>query len=125
MGQQIRFQTLDQVEQGLRRAEERVTNVDPVDQQPPSRARVVKYGTEVVERLELTLTKPGHPNERTEVHLFEGYWAPLTEGRVGLRDVLRFLLSGAWNGIRVSRVDFQRWVFGKRHSFGRKARTGW
>src|SRR5262249_59720576 len=48
------------------------------------------------------------------VHLYEAYWAPLTEGRVQLRDVIGFLGSGALNGRRnaEARGGFGRWMFG-------------
>ncbi|NIW24444.1 MAG: hypothetical protein GWN29_07695, partial [Gammaproteobacteria bacterium] len=50
-------------------------------------------------------------HEPIEVHVHEGYWAPLTEGRVHLRDVLRFLYSGAFNSLRAR--SFSRYMFGR------------
>ncbi len=49
--------------------------------------------------------------EAVEIHVHEGYWAPLTEGRVHTRDVLRFLYSGAINSLRAWR--FTRYMFGR------------
>jgi len=51
-----------------------------------------------------------------EVHVYEAYWAPLTEGRVSYGDTLKFLFQAAWQGLWFSRPFssriFQRWMFG-------------
>jgi hypothetical protein len=117
MGQQIPFQTLDQVEQGLRRIEEEVTGI-PVDLQPRSVARAVLFGDQILQRLEMGLTNAA--GETRQVHLYEAYWAPLTEGKVTLRDVMGFLLTGGVNGLRNSRGTSWRWMFGQRVNFGRQ-----
>ena len=57
-------------------------NVKPV-------ARTVELGDERLQRLELKLT--GKSGAEREVHVYEAYWAPLTEGHVKLRDVAAFL----------------------------------
>ncbi|HXO19340.1 MAG TPA: hypothetical protein VOA87_05360 [Thermoanaerobaculia bacterium] len=116
MGQQVPFQTLDQVETGLRRLEAEKTAV-PVAKQPRSNARAVLLGDKVFERLEMKLTGAHGP---AWVHLYEAYWAPLTEGKVTLRDVMGFLLDGGWNGLAKSRESFWRWMFGRRVDFGRQ-----
>ena len=52
-----------------------------------------------------------------EVHVYEAYWAPLTEGLVSYRDTLKFLFEAAWEGLRASQPfgskTFGRWMFGK------------
>lgn len=90
MGQQVRFQALDQIAQGLLRETVETTR-SPV-------ARTVKIGDDTYQRLELFLTLP-HGGER-EVHVYEAYWAPITEGQVTLRDVTSFLFGAVFNGIR-------------------------
>ena len=111
MGQQIPFATLDLVSEGLRREDARRRGV-PVSSLPPPRASSVALGEERLQRAELTL----HAGEGAEqdVHLYEGYWAPLTEGQVKLHDVIAFLLRGAWNGIlsAARKKGFRRWLFG-------------
>ena len=120
MGQQIRFQTLDQVELGLRAAEAATTGVPP-DDQPPSVARLVQLGAELLPRLEISLgTRDG---ARTDVHLYEAYWAPITEGRVTLRDVISFLWRGGRHGLRQGLTEFWRWMFGHRVVFGTRPGT--
>jgi len=34
-----------------------------------------------------------------EVHVYEGYWAPYTEGQVTLRDVMWFLIKAGRKGL--------------------------
>jgi hypothetical protein len=80
MGQQVPFDTLTSVACGL------------LGGAAQGQARSIDIGTQRVQRLEMTVK--GRP-----VHVYEGYWAPLTEGSVGIKDVIRFLFSGATNGI--------------------------
>ena len=90
MGQQVRFQGLDQIAQGLLR--------ETVGEMRNPVARTVKIGDETYQRLELFLPLPGG-GER-EVHVYEAYWAPITEGQVTLRDVTSFLFGAVFNGVR-------------------------
>jgi hypothetical protein len=54
-----------------------------------------------------------------EVHIYEGYWAPLTEGKIGVWQVFSFLLSaaglGIWNCLRNGK--FTRFMFNKKEVF--------
>ena len=100
MGQQLRFSTLDTAARGVESALDRegvdgrrVTDV-AVD------AKTVTLGEVRTQRLEMTVTLDGEGPSPPPVHFYEGYWAPLTEGQVTLRDVMRFLVRGAWNGLR-------------------------
>lgn len=144
MGQQLPFETLDAVVEGLlryeaslasgprtsdgksaRRANEandsvaadpsariaRETHTPPSDtrdrdhETPQLRdardssqasVRLARVGGVDLPRAELTLGARTDAPRR--VHLYESYWAPLTEGEVTLRDVTRFLWGAAWNG---------------------------
>jgi hypothetical protein len=89
IGQQVRFQTLDEIAQGLLR--------EAGSTRPPA-ARSVRIGDDTFQRLELFLPLPGG-GER-EVHVYEAYWAPITEGQVSLRDVTSFLFGAGFNGLR-------------------------
>ncbi|MEA3191447.1 MAG: hypothetical protein QOD77_2029 [Thermoplasmata archaeon] len=109
MGQQVPFETLDLVYQGLQH-EETARGDGPPALLTPKPVEEVIAGTKV-RRLEVTLAA-GTPQER-QVHLYEGYWAPLTEGRVTLRDVVAFLASGAGNGLRNAFGRRQKWRFDK------------
>jgi uncharacterized membrane protein YdjX (TVP38/TMEM64 family) len=105
MGQQVPFQTLDDVARGL------CKTIATHDVTVQSRvAATVRVGCETLQRLELELrSKEG---QLAPIHLYEAYWAPLTEGVAGLWQVVRFLLSGGWNGLRsdarLNRFMFQR-----------------
>ena len=105
MGQQVRFEGLDQIAQGLLRETGGGTR-KPV-------ARTVRIGDETYQRLELFLPLPD-AGER-EVHVYEVYWAPITEGEVSLRDVTSFLIGAAFNGLRNFRGAL-RYTFGRAHT---------
>jgi hypothetical protein len=119
MGQQLQFETLDQVVTGLYRAEEAATGV-PIAQQPRTEVRIVRLGEECLARAEMKLRRR---SREARVDLYEGYWAPLMEGQVNLRDVIRFLLLGGWNGLRYSLRAFRRRMFGSDVTLGIVWRT--
>ncbi len=110
MGQQVAFETLDDIARGLCAAIERSgAKVEA------STAITVRVGCETLQRLEIDLSKNGKP--LAPIHLYESYWAPLTEGAVGLWQVIRFLVAGGWNGLR-SNARLNRFMFGKPREFG-------
>jgi hypothetical protein len=102
MGQQTTFQTLADVAESLREA------------RTPTRVRnVTMLGKDQaavrLSRAELDLTDAaGKPSE---VHIYEAYWAPLTEGAVNLRDVMLFLLHAGITNLK--RLRMTRMMFGK------------
>lgn len=98
IGEQVQFETLDRAVQGLRRV-----GGDP---QAVVNVRAVKLGAEEHRRAELDV-------DDTAVHLYEGYWAPITAGQVTMRDVVFFLGRGATNGIQNAWSGFARYMFGK------------
>src|SRR5947209_4230763 len=110
MGQQIPFETLDAVVEQLRTLDETTRGTAP----PPAEVGTIEIGAQRLQRVELKLKAP---NGEREIHLYEGYWAPLTEGQVNLRDVLRFLLGTGWNGIQHGWGAFRRWIFGEYWTF--------
>ena len=102
MGQQVRFETLEGVANALRDAERRGA--------PAGAGDVVVRRVPGIEpelfRAELTL------RDGTCVHLYEAYWAPLTEGRIGIAETLRFLVDGARMGLHRSVLGgFRRLMF--------------
>lgn len=110
MGQQVPFATLDAVFERLRRLE-------PFSSARPE-AETVRLGGQQMQRLVLRLPSLGR-----EIHFYEGYWAPLTEGEVTLRDISRFLLRAGVNGILNSSTSFSRWIFGRWQSYDIPVRT--
>ena len=113
MGQQTKFETLDLLVQGLARAIDLV----PFDQ---PRARLVELAGERLHRVELKFRRDDREHE---LHLYEAYWAPLTEGRVTLRDVVYLLAMAAVNGVRNGSREFCRWLFGNLVAFPPQIRT--
>jgi hypothetical protein len=123
MGQQVAFETLDCVAKSLLGAEaesrRRAENTSPSggDKQHRSAVdvKIVRLGSEQLPRAELTVTTPTGPRE---VHLYEAYWAPLTEGKVSALDVSRFLLDAWKRGMRFAAAGrFTRFIFGEERVF--------
>jgi hypothetical protein len=118
MGQQVHFETLEAIALAIRSAEIRVRK-----DAEPIRTRVVKMTTldgRPIELVRAEMTVTGTDDRPHNVHVYESYWAPLTQGRVTLRDVLRFVGEGAWKGFGylISHWgNFDRWAFGKMRKF--------
>jgi hypothetical protein len=116
MGQQIRFETLDTIAEALRRYDVRKTG----NRNEPF-SKSLKYDDKLrLERIELKLESGGG---EVDVHVYEGYWAPLTEGKIDARKVIAFLAGGAGNGLKIARGKFRRWVFGEYHQFATPFRS--
>ena len=114
MGQQVPFETVDSLTQGL----VRVANIAGT----PPRFRTVTLGTQTMQRVELDVDDirrdaHGNPLNRYELHLYEAYWAPETEGVAKLQDVVSFLLDGGSRGLLNCRHRFQRAMFGEMEEF--------
>src|ERR1700736_5778977 len=114
MGQQIPFETLDSLANGVLDALPNPTQVTP-------RLRTVKVGDQVLQRVELDIDEvsasAGKPVKKYELHLYETYWAPKTEGVAKLKDVVSFLWDGGLRGILNSFKSFQRAMFERMEPF--------
>lgn len=110
MGQQVPFETMDAVVEGLADAAKRKGK--PVT---AIRARTVQIDGIKTQRAEFDMRDA--QNRDMEVHVYEGYWAPITEGQVTLRDVITFLFHAGLKGL-TNCLSFERWIFGKAVSFG-------
>src|SRR5579862_8238187 len=94
MGQQIPFATLDSLTEGILSVAALpagATAFAPV-------ACSIRVGDEVLQRVELKVRSKDNKKD-IELHLYEAYWAPLTEGVAKLSDVVGFLVNGALRGI--------------------------
>lgn len=122
MGQQVPFETLELVARALWKKEhEKKEKNESLVQNEEIVTRMARLGIEgkpeeeEFARAEVRLTgvdPTGNPTE-VEAHLYEAYWAPLTEGKVGMGQVIWFLFDAGWNGIRNSfSGSFRRWMFG-------------
>jgi hypothetical protein len=116
MGQQLPFQTLDLIAEGLRQ-EDAVRQGKQGKEIETIKVANVEIGrkNERLQRTEMHLGPAGDGG--CDVHVYEGYWAPLTEGRVTLRNVMSFLLSAGVNGALNSTEEFRRWLFGQYRGF--------
>jgi len=110
MGQQVRFETIGQIAASLlkqARAQGCTLNGTGVE---------LSFQNEsFLARAELNWTTPeGEPHS---VHVYEAYWAPVTEGQVTYWETIKFLFSAAWQGFRSSKFfkacNFQRYLFGR------------
>src|ERR1700686_682864 len=108
MGQQIPFETLDSLTEGILR----VANPPAGAAAIPESACSIRVGDEVLQRVELKV-RSHDTTKDIELHLYEAYWAPLTEGVANLRDVTGFLVDGALRGILNSLKKFKRAMFGE------------
>jgi len=115
MGQQIPFETLDSLATGL-------LDVLPNPEQIKPRFRTVKIADQVLQRVELDVDEiktnnDGKPPKKYELHLYETYWAPKTEGVANLTDVTSFLWDGGLRGILNWVKSFKRAMFGGMATF--------
>jgi hypothetical protein len=110
MGQQIPFGTQDSLAEGIMS----VTHPPPGQADFEPRVAAVKIGDSIVERVELDVFENGR---KLELHLYEAYWAPITEGEVKLADVISFLFDGCFRGLLNSFKEFKRAMFGEMVGF--------
>jgi hypothetical protein len=114
MGQQVPFETLSMMGQAL---------LTQHGAQDPAAAATGKLHADLrrvrltndadapeLSRVEVTLTR--HDGEEVDVHLYESYWAPFTEGQISFTATVAFLYQAAWNGIRTA-VTSRRRASGK------------
>jgi hypothetical protein len=109
MGQQVKYETISAVAEAiLREAQALGGAVTPVE------VHLSEENGQFLARAEIKwIDKDGRKHE---AHVYEAYWAPVTEGRVTYWDTVNFLLHAAGNGLRYSRPfmasSFDRWIFG-------------
>jgi hypothetical protein len=111
MGQQLPFGTMDAVVEGIRGVDRRHRKAG--GGATPSAVRLVRLQGQDMVRAELSVRSRN--GREVDLHLYEAYWAPLTEGEVSMRDVLVFLLRSFRNGLKNSRREggtIRRWMFG-------------
>lgn len=114
MGQQLKYETLNQIAQGLIEVEEaKGRERADITIEPP--VVTIKSDGSTLHGLKLKLI--GNDGHDREVHIFEGYWAPLAEGEVKLADVIRFFFTAGLNGVRNFGDRFDRWLFGEYRKF--------
>jgi hypothetical protein len=107
MGQQTPFETLDCVVKAICDAHEESGGTATIT------GRLMKTDDkkDFIPRVELLLrSKEGLPDKK--VHLYEAYWAPLTEGEITYRQTAAFILHAGVVGLIASlKGRFDRWIF--------------
>lgn len=122
MGQQVRHETLAEAADNLHCGRRlgnaggipvryvRFTNAD----HPEKRDRLLpRAEIQVLVPAAAAPQQPAQNEFRQAVHVYEVYWAPLTEGRIGLTEVVRFLAAAGVRGLLYSFGGFTRWLFGQ------------
>jgi hypothetical protein len=102
MGQQVRFETLEDVASAI---------LSQASQVVSKRVGLVQSSDDLLARSELLCADSN--GTRHSIHLYEAYWAPLTEGQIGLKETFKFLWDGGKRGLKASlQGEFKRWLFG-------------
>lgn len=105
MGEQVRFQEIDKIAAILEDEQKRFGYT-----LLSTTARIVDLGAGPHPRTDMLLQRAdGH---QVEVHIYEAYWAPVTEGRVTLKDAVDFLTQAGWDGFKEAKSGlYMRWVY--------------
>jgi hypothetical protein len=117
MGQQVPYETIEGVASAVQRGAQQAgaTISEPAIRHV--RLGIAGDSTEV-ELVRAEFEVIDEHQVRRDVHIYEAYWAPLTEGKVGAQDVSGFLWDAGWNGIANTEAGtFKRWMFGGEHEF--------
>lgn len=115
MGQQVPFETLDAVGKAIAEEHLRGSGAEGSDTAGRSVEVVLRFVRptdceQLLPRAELTLKQNGEADRN--IHLYEAYWAPLTEGVISYRQTAWHLLKAGFSGFRASlATQFSRWMF--------------
>jgi len=120
MGQQVPFETIDAVARVLRKA---VASENAGMEEPQIEVGLVSFPHSERRLPRAALRFRTADGRSRVVHVYEAYWAPLTEGKVRLRDVMRFLFVAGVGGLLKARRPFWRWMFGGWKNCGRSVLT--
>jgi hypothetical protein len=106
MGSQVAYETLEGIVQEIRKhCYENGRGALPVG------VGLADLDGTLLARAEMTLSDENH--QEIDLHVYEAYWAPLTEGKVTARDAIWFLFMGGLRGFFGSgkKGEFRRWMF--------------
>jgi hypothetical protein len=121
MGQQAPFETLNGAV-GLLEEGAKCQSLPQWNKAPSWNWTLTRSSDEFVKLGEQTLPRAvlqfeGPAESKREVHVYESYWAPLTEGAITLPETMAFLFGSGGLGLLHclrSPNGFQRWLFGGR-----------
>lgn len=116
MGQQVPFETLDAVTAAI--TEEHLGVGGAAGKIGQRSVEVVlrfvrpRGSEKLLPRAEITLKQDGQDDQ--SIHLYEAYWAPLTEGAISYTQTAIHLIKAGWAGFKESWANkFNRWMFGE------------
>ncbi len=114
MGQQVPYETIDGVAQAAARGV--VNGGGTLTKSVIRSVRMGTQGDSDLVRAEIQIREAS--GQEHEVHVYEAYWAPITEGKVSATDVVNFLFDAGWNGIlNTTARTYRRWMFGAEQQF--------
>lgn len=127
MGEQVRYETISSVAEAI--LERARIDVGDDNVSAPEVALACE-DQNYLARAEIkwrNSDEDGRVLHQHEVHIYEAYWAPVTEGQVTYWETVKFLLGAAWNGLKFSHPfgahSFKRWMFGEPKSLNISGKT--
>jgi len=117
MGQQVPYETQSMLAECMVEQESRTNTATKLPDAKMVRTKITDNPDDPpLARIEFTVERSsgGQAAELIDVHVYEAYWAPLTEGKISFLETVSFLFSAAMNGIKTCARGgaFQRWMFG-------------
>jgi hypothetical protein len=112
MGQQVEYETLSQLGELMVDEERKLGTYSAPEGVKVVRVKISSDPNDApLSRAEFTVQRN---QEQIDVHVYEGYWAPLTEGKISFLETISFLFTAAINGLKSSArgAAFKRWMFG-------------
>jgi len=101
MGQQVPFETVSALGQALitEHSKRHPDEENAEDFEVQVRRVRLTSSDDAPELSRVEVILPAQEGNSIEAHIYESYWAPLTEGQISFLQTVSFLYSAAWNGI--------------------------
>ncbi len=124
MGQQVHSETLESIALAIRNTQ--IKHFKQAHKDAPAdrlMTQVVKLKTidgKCIEMVRAEMIVRDSKQRAHEVHIYESYWAPLTQGKVTLIEVFQFLGNATVKGFAFlcrHFWQFKRWSFGQMHKY--------
>lgn len=111
MGKQTKFEMLSLFAENLGK---NYAHINKMKTLPQYEIKLAKFSDNYYLARAETLLKDSELNE-TDVHIYESYWAPITQGKVKFRDVISFFITSTLSSILRWKQNkkFKRRIFGK------------
>lgn len=123
MGQQVPYETISQLAECMVRQETAIGKYEAPPAVSVVRVKITDDSADPpLARAQFSVKRD---DELIDVHVYEAYWAPLTEGKISFLETLAFLFEAGFNGILscLRGSAFKRWMFGDFQDLPIKAGT--